>query len=79
MGIYMGIFNIFIVVPQLVAATVLGFLLQTFFNSEPIWALMISAVSFVLAGIATFFVKDVIDDIADAEPSPEHRPQGTAP
>ncbi len=58
MGIYMGIFNIFIVVPQLIAATLLGFLLTTFFQGEPIWALMISAVSFALAAIATFFVTD---------------------
>ena len=77
MGVYMGIFNIFIVVPQLVAATLLGFLLKTFFGSEPIWALMISAVSFVIAGIFTFFVTDVLDEVADADP--EHRPQGTAP
>lgn len=79
MGIYMGIFNIFIVVPQLVAATVLGFLLKTFFNSEPIWAMALASGSFVLAAIATFFVKDVIDEVADSEPSPENRPQGVAP
>jgi maltose/moltooligosaccharide transporter len=35
MGIYMGIFNFFIVIPQLVAATVLGFLLKTFFGGAP--------------------------------------------
>jgi maltose/moltooligosaccharide transporter len=65
MGVYMGIFNIFIVVPQLVAATLLGFLLSSFFNSEPIWALMISAGSFVLAAVATLFVTDVLDPAAD--------------
>ncbi|KEO92088.1 MFS transporter [Erythrobacter longus] len=58
MGIYMGIFNIFIVVPQLIAATLLGFLLTTFFDGEPIYAMAISAVSFALAAIATFFVTD---------------------
>ncbi len=58
MGIYMGIFNIFIVVPQLIAATLLGFLLTTFFEGAPIWALMISGLSFTLAAIATFFVTD---------------------
>ena len=58
MGIYMGIFNIFIVVPQLIAATLLGFLLTTFFEGEPIYAMAISAVSFSLAAIATFFVTD---------------------
>ncbi|WP_379551596.1 MFS transporter [Qipengyuania sp. DGS5-3] len=58
MGIYMGIFNIFIVVPQLIAATLLGFLLTTFFDGAPIYAMAISAVSFVLAAVATFFVTD---------------------
>ena len=58
MGIYMGIFNIFIVVPQLVAATLLGFLLTTFFGGEPIYAMVISAVSFALAAVATLFVTD---------------------
>ena len=70
MGVYMGIFNIFIVVPQLVAATLLGFLLTSFFNSEPIWALMISSVSFILAAIATFFVTDILHPAADQQPPP---------
>ena len=74
MGVYMGIFNIFIVVPQLVAATLLGFLLTTFFKGEPIWALMISAGSFVLAAIATYFVTDVLDPSADSVPDVEERP-----
>jgi maltose/moltooligosaccharide transporter len=50
MGIYMGIFNIFIVVPQLVAATLLGFILRTFFNLEPIWAFALAGGSFAIAG-----------------------------
>ena len=58
MGVYMGIFNIFIVVPQLIAATLLGFMLTTFFDGAPIWALAISAASFCLAAIATLFVND---------------------
>lgn len=58
MGIYMGIFNIFIVVPQLIAATLLGFLLTTFFEGAPIYALAISAASFLIAAIATLFVQD---------------------
>ncbi len=66
MGIYMGIFNIFIVVPQLVAATLLGFLLSTFFNSEPIFALMLAGGSFVIAAIATFFVRDAVGDKREA-------------
>ena len=58
MGIYMGIFNIFIVVPQLIAATLLGFLLTLFFDAQPIYAMAIGGVSFALAAITTLFVQD---------------------
>ena len=51
MGVYMGIFNFFIVVPQLLAASVLGFLLKMFFNNEPIYALIIGGVSMILSGL----------------------------
>jgi maltose/moltooligosaccharide transporter len=58
MGIYMGVFNIFIVVPQLLAATVLGFLVTNLFGGEPIYAFAIAATSFVLAAAATLLVTD---------------------
>ena len=50
MGVYMGIFNFFIVIPQLVAATLLGFLLRILFGGAPIYALVMGGVSLVLAG-----------------------------
>jgi len=46
----MGIFNFFIVIPQLVAATVLGLLLRALFGGAPIYALVMGGVSLVLAG-----------------------------
>lgn len=49
MGLYMGVFNIFIVVPQLVAATILGAVLNGLFGGQPIWALVLGAVSFLIA------------------------------
>ena len=58
MGVYMGIFNIFIVVPQLLAATVLGLILKSLFDGQAIWALVLGAVSFVLAAIAALRVKE---------------------
>jgi maltose/moltooligosaccharide transporter len=58
MGIYMGVFNIFIVVPQLLASTLLGFLITNLFGGEPIYAMVIASVSFVLAAAATLFVAD---------------------
>jgi maltose/moltooligosaccharide transporter len=57
MGVYMGIFNFFIVIPQLVIASVLGVLLRTFFGGEPIYALAIGGASFLLAGVLALRVK----------------------
>tara|TARA_R110002126_G_scaffold13674_15_gene58850 strand:- start:2516 stop:4045 length:1530 start_codon:yes stop_codon:yes gene_type:complete len=58
MGYYMGVFNFFIVIPQLVAASILGFLVSTFFNSEPIYALLIGGASMILAGIIALTINE---------------------
>ncbi|MFY8208409.1 MAG: MFS transporter, partial [Caulobacter sp.] len=58
MGVYMGIFNVFIVIPQLLAATLLGLMLKTFFGNQSIFALVLGALSFALAAAATFLVRD---------------------
>lgn len=57
MGTYMGVFNFFIVIPQLVAATLLGVLLKQLFSGEPIYALFIGGMSFVLASLAVLRVR----------------------
>jgi len=61
MGVYMGIFNFFIVIPQLVAASVLGFCLKIafrnipamteLFHTAPMFALAIGGVSFLISGL----------------------------
>jgi maltose/moltooligosaccharide transporter len=56
MGYYMGVFNFFIVIPQIVAGTILGFLVKEFFNSEPIYALIVGGCSMILAGLLTLTV-----------------------
>lgn len=58
MGIYMGIFNFFIVIPQLVAASLLGFLLKTFFGNQPVWALVIGGISMMIAGLCVLRVRE---------------------
>ncbi len=58
MGYYMGVFNFFIVIPQLVAATILGFIVGKLFNGQPVWALVIGGISMILAGLLTLNVKD---------------------
>lgn len=51
MGLYMGVFNIFIVIPQMVAASMLGFLLRMLFGGAPIYALVLGGASFIVAGL----------------------------
>ncbi len=56
MGYYMGVFNFFIVIPQIVAATILGFLVKELFNNEPIYALIIGGFAMIISGLLTLRV-----------------------
>ena len=56
MGVYMGIFNFFIVIPQLIAASVLGLVLREFFGGEGIYGLVIGGALMILAGFASLLV-----------------------
>ena len=58
MGIYMGIFNFFIVIPQILAASVLGIVVRVVFDAESIDALALGGVLMFLAGLATLRVDD---------------------
>ena len=58
MGIYMGIFNMFIVIPQIIAATLLGPALRGLFDNQPIFAMAISGVSLLLAALALTRVQE---------------------
>ncbi|MCF8235059.1 MAG: MFS transporter [Bacteroidales bacterium] len=59
LGVYMGIFNFFIVIPQIVAASILGFFVSTLFNGEAIYSLVVGGVSLFIAAVFTGFVNDV--------------------
>jgi maltose/moltooligosaccharide transporter len=58
MGVYMGIFNFFIVIPQIAAAGILGFVMHTFLRNEAINALVLGGCSMIISGILTVFVQD---------------------
>jgi maltose/moltooligosaccharide transporter len=64
MGVYMGIFNFFIVIPQIVAASMLGFMLQNFFAGEAIYALIVAGASMGIAALMMLFVDDVDENDA---------------
>ncbi len=61
MGVYMGIFNFFIVIPQMLAASILGFLIGSVFGGEPIYALIIGGFSMMVSAVTVMFVKDTTD------------------
>jgi maltose/moltooligosaccharide transporter len=59
MGVYMGIFNFFIVIPQILAASILGFFMKHLFHGEAIMALLLGGVSMIIAAVSVLFVDDV--------------------
>jgi maltose/moltooligosaccharide transporter len=58
MGVYMGIFNFFIVIPQITAAAILGFFVRTVFANEAIYAVVLGGISMVVAAVMVTFVTD---------------------
>ncbi|MEM9326263.1 MAG: MFS transporter [Bacteroidota bacterium] len=59
LGIYMGIFNFFIVIPQITAASILGFMVRNLFGGETIYALVTGGISLILAALLVTRVDDV--------------------
>ncbi len=58
MGLYMGIFNFFIVIPQIVAAGILGPVTKIFFNGNAIYTIILGGLSMIIAGLTVIQVKD---------------------
>jgi len=62
MGFYMGVFNFFIVIPQIFAAAILGFFIKNIFLEQSIYALVIGGVSMIIAGLLNIIVRDRDDE-----------------
>jgi len=60
MGIYMGIFNIFITVPQIVNGLFGGMIVKRLFDSQAIYALIMSGCFLLMAAISVLWVEDKI-------------------
>lgn len=57
MGVYMGIFNMFIVIPQIIAATGgLNYVYKTLLGEEAIYAMVLAGISLILAGLSNFLI-----------------------
>ncbi len=59
MGVYMGIFNMFIVIPQIVAALGgVNFLYKILFGEEVIYTMTLAGTLLILAGLANLLITD---------------------
>lgn len=63
MGVYMGIFNFFIVIPQIINGIIGGPLVKYAYGNQAIFALVVSGVSFLIAGFLSFKINDKTDKI----------------
>ena len=58
MGFYMGVFNFFIVIPQIVSGLLLGFVTKHFFAGHTVSTVALGGACMVLAGLLTLFVHE---------------------
>jgi len=58
LGVCMGLFNVFVVVPQLLVATVMGSIMRWLFPGEPIWTMAFAAATLLVAAAATLRVRE---------------------
>jgi maltose/moltooligosaccharide transporter len=60
LGIYMGLFNVFIVVPQLLVATVMGSIMKALFPDQPIYTMAFAAAVMALAALAMLRIREEV-------------------
>ena len=81
MGYYMGVFNFFIVTPQIIASVGLGFLTRHLFHGNTLYALVLGGAGMIVGGLLSLRVQDN-DDIrlpTEAEPAPSLGYDAVAP
>lgn len=58
LGIYMGIFNFFITLPQIINGLVGGLIVKYIYNSQPIYAIVLAGAFLLCAAVSVLFVKE---------------------
>ena len=58
MGVYMGLFNMSITIPQIVSGIVSGLILKYFFADNPILCIVMAGASMLLAALSALFIKE---------------------
>jgi maltose/moltooligosaccharide transporter len=57
LGVYMGLFNVFIVIPQLLVSTVMGSVLKLAFPGQPVWTMAFAAGALIIAALFALRVR----------------------
>jgi maltose/moltooligosaccharide transporter len=65
MGFYMGVFNFFIVIPQILASLGLGSLMKSVLHDNPLNAVLLGGGSLILAGFCVGFVPKDVDSFGE--------------
>lgn len=61
MGIYMGIFNFFITIPQILNGVVGGPIVKYLYNNQPVYALVLSGIFLICGAVSVIYVYDPAD------------------
>jgi maltose/moltooligosaccharide transporter len=58
MGIYMGIFNFFITIPQIINGVVGGPMVKNVYNNQPVYAIVLAGIFMLCASVSVLYVYD---------------------
>jgi maltose/moltooligosaccharide transporter len=58
MGVYMGVFNFFIVIPEILSSLVFGWVMANLLGNDRMKALIVGGICFLLASVLTYRVRE---------------------
>jgi len=67
MGFYMGVFNFFIVIPQILASLGLGLLMKSVLGDNPMNAVLLGGCSMIVAALCVGLVPKDVDSFTESE------------
>ncbi len=69
MGFFMGVFNLFIVIPQILASLGLGSLMRFLLGDNPMNAVLLGGCSMAVAAVCVSLVPEEVDSVGEQEPA----------
>jgi len=72
MGFYMGVFNFFIVIPEILASLFFGWILKNWLDNNMMLGVVTGGILMALAALACFFVKENVPQFQEEESKISH-------